>query len=44
LDDFDRSRHGTLWSRISGLWLAGVYRQTILGNLGLVAAAVLRKL
>ncbi|MEY2594585.1 MAG: hypothetical protein RI972_2274 [Pseudomonadota bacterium] len=44
LEDFDRSRHGSLWSRVSGLWLAGVYRQTILGNLGLVAAAILRKL
>jgi hypothetical protein len=44
LDDFDQSRHGTLWRRISGLWIAGVYRQTILGNLGLVAAAILRKL
>lgn len=44
LDEFDRSRQGTLGSRLSGLWVAGVYRQTILGNLGLIAAAFLRKL
>jgi len=44
LDEFDLSRHGAMWGRISGLWIAGVYRQTILGNMALVAAAILRKI
>jgi glycosyltransferase involved in cell wall biosynthesis len=44
LDDFEKSRQGDLWTRLSGLWSVGLYRQTILGNLGLIAAALLRKL
>lgn len=44
LDEFSESRQGGLGHRVVGLWSAGLYRQTVLGNLGLLAAAVLRKL
>jgi glycosyltransferase involved in cell wall biosynthesis len=44
LDDFAASRQGGMWARLTGLWSTGVYRQTVLGNLGLMAAAILRKL
>jgi glycosyltransferase involved in cell wall biosynthesis len=44
LDEFSQSRQSGLWARLAGLWSVGVYRQTVLGNLGLVAAALLRKL
>jgi glycosyltransferase involved in cell wall biosynthesis len=44
LDDFAASRQGGMWARLTGLWSTGVYRQTVLGNLGLMAAAMLRKL
>lgn len=44
LEAFERARKGSVWERLKGLWSAGVYRQTLLGNLGLIAAAILRKL
>ena len=44
LDEFSATRDGTLWTRLRGLWDVGLYRQSILGNLGLLAASVLRKI
>jgi hypothetical protein len=46
-DTFDRfadARTRSLLPRLCGLARLGVYRQTILGNIGLVAAAILRKM
>lgn len=44
LERFARAREGGLIARLAGLCASGVYRQTVLGNLGLLAAAVFRKL
>jgi len=44
LDDFERSRNGRMLKRLGGLWDCGVYRQTLLGNLGLIAASILKKI
>ena len=44
LDQFATARDQWLIPRLIGLWRAGVYRQTLLGNLGLVAAVVFRKI
>lgn len=44
LDEFERSRNGSMPSRLVGILGSGVYRQTVLGNLGLIAASLLKKL
>jgi hypothetical protein len=44
LDLFAAARQAGLPRRIARLWQSGVYRQTLLGNLGLFAAAVLKRL
>ena len=44
LDEFSRSRRGGLFARMAAFRRSGVYRQTWLGNLGLVAAVILKKL
>ena len=44
LDNFSNARQGGLFARISALRRSGVYRQTWLGNLSLVAAVILKKL
>jgi glycosyltransferase involved in cell wall biosynthesis len=44
LDEFERSRNGRVHKRLGGLWESGVYRQTLLGNLGLIAASLLKKI
>ena len=44
LELFADARSGSLPKRLYSLKRSGVYRQTLLGNLGLVAAAVLRRL
>jgi glycosyltransferase involved in cell wall biosynthesis len=44
LDEFAKSRDGRLSTRLAGLWDCGVYRQTLLGNMGLIAASLLRKI
>jgi glycosyltransferase involved in cell wall biosynthesis len=44
LDTFCIARNRWLVPRIWGVIRSGVYRQTFLGNLGLIAAAVLKKL
>lgn len=44
LDTFECAREASPINRIAGLLSAGVYCQTTLGNLGLLAAALLKKL
>jgi hypothetical protein len=44
LAEFERARNSNLLSRIFGLWKIGIYRQTFLGNLGLILAVILNKL
>lgn len=44
LDIFAKARGGFLWHRLVKLRQSGVYRQTLVGNLGLVIAALLKKL
>ena len=41
---FCKARHGSVFSRVYNLYRSGVYRQTIAGNIGLLVAAILRKL
>lgn len=44
LDDFCTARDRWLIPRILGIWKTGIYRQTLMGNLGLIAATILKKL
>lgn len=44
LDCFKTARTQTVLRRIIGVWLAGLYRQTLLGNLGLLLATIMKKL
>jgi hypothetical protein len=44
LDRFSEARNLGLIPRIIGLKRSGIYRQTLLGNLGLVAAAIFKKI
>jgi hypothetical protein len=44
LEIFAKARSGSLPMRLYNLKRSGVYRQTLLGNLGLLAAAVLKRL
>ena len=44
LDTFTLARQRGLLSRIVGIKRSGIYRQTLLGNLGLAAATLLKKL
>ena len=44
LRKFDASRRGNLSSRIGNILTKRVYRQTVLGDLGLVGAAILRRM
>ncbi len=44
LDEFSKARHGGLLGRLTAFRRSGVYRQTWLGNLGLVAAVILKRL
>jgi len=41
---FSKARRGFVFSRIYNLYRSGVYRQTLAGNIGLISAAILRKL
>ncbi|WP_227451574.1 glycosyltransferase family 2 protein [Pseudomonas fluorescens] len=41
---FKAARTQTVFRRVSGIWLAGLYRQTLLGNLGLLLAAIMKKI
>ena len=44
LDAFSQARQGRLLARLAALAHSGVYRQSWVGNVGLIAAAVLKKL
>lgn len=44
LDSFCAARQRWLIPRLYGIWQSGIYRQTILGNLGLFVAALFNKL
>lgn len=41
---FNLARNQTLFRRVRGMRLAGLYRQTLLGNLGLILATLLKKI
>ncbi|MBI1889900.1 MAG: glycosyltransferase family 2 protein [Burkholderiales bacterium] len=44
LDEFSAARQRWLLPRIVGIMRSGIYRQTLLGNLGLIAATLLKKI
>jgi len=44
LHAFNQARANGLWARLAGVKRCGVYRQTRLGNLGLIAATLLKKI
>jgi hypothetical protein len=44
LENFNQARSSGLAGRLTGIKQSGVYRQTTYGNLGLVAAAILKKI
>lgn len=44
LDEFAQSRNETVLPRTLGVWRSRVYRQTVLGNLGLIAGTLLKKI
>jgi hypothetical protein len=44
LDQFVIARNGSLLPRLIGLKKSGIHRQTLLGNLGLIAAAIFKKI
>ena len=44
LDEFSKARHGGLFARLAAISRAGVYRQTWVGNLGIIAAVLLKKI
>jgi glycosyltransferase involved in cell wall biosynthesis len=44
IEQFAMARSGPLMRRCISLWRSGVYRQTLPGNLGLVAATILKKI
>jgi glycosyltransferase involved in cell wall biosynthesis len=44
LDEFSKARWGDIFARMAAFRRSGVYRQTWLGNLGLIAAVILKRL
>lgn len=44
LDEFSKARQSSFFARMAGMKRSGVYRQTLFGNLGLIAAVVLNKI
>ncbi|MBL8334049.1 MAG: glycosyltransferase family 2 protein [Rubrivivax sp.] len=44
LDEFTRARQRSLLTRLLGLRRAGIFRQTLLGNIGLLMAALINRL
>ncbi|MBK7264433.1 MAG: glycosyltransferase family 2 protein [Rubrivivax sp.] len=44
LDQFAQARKRAIWARLPGLMRSGVFRQTLLGNLGLAVAALIKRL
>jgi hypothetical protein len=43
-DRFSEARNRSFISRLIGLKRSGIYRQTLFGNLGLIAAAIFKKI
>jgi glycosyltransferase involved in cell wall biosynthesis len=44
LDTFAAAREETFFQRMLGFWRSGIYRQTLLGNMGLVLAVMFKRL
>jgi glycosyltransferase involved in cell wall biosynthesis len=44
LDEFSQLRSKNIWARLIGIKRSGIYRQTTFGNLGLLAAVLLKKI
>jgi len=44
LDEFTRARYSGLVARLAGMQRSGIHRQTLLGNIGLIAAGILNKI
>lgn len=44
LDEFSKARQSGFFARLAGMKRSGVYRQTLFGNLGLIAAVVFNKI
>src|SRR5262245_34919232 len=44
IEQFARARSSSLLKRLNFFWASGVYRQTFLGNLGLLAATILKRI
>jgi glycosyltransferase involved in cell wall biosynthesis len=44
LNEFSKARHSGFFARLAGMKRSGIYRQTLLGNLGLVAAIIFKKI
>jgi glycosyltransferase involved in cell wall biosynthesis len=44
LEAFAAMRQGGFWTRVAGLRRTGIFRQTVLGNIGLVIAAAINRL
>jgi len=44
LDLFVEARNRSLFPRLIGFWQSGIYRQTLLGNLGLIVAVLFKKI
>ena len=44
LDSFAKARKSNIIPRVTGFYASGVYRQTPLGNAGLLAAALLNRM
>ncbi|MCP5130099.1 MAG: glycosyltransferase family 2 protein [Pseudomonadales bacterium] len=44
LDEFERARHAGLLARLLGMRRAGIYAQSFIGNLGLIAATLFKKI
>jgi len=44
LNEFSKARHSGFFARLAGMKRSGIYRQALLGNLGLIAAIIFKKI
>ena len=44
LREFQQSQRGNIFARLKGVKRSGIYRQTLIGNLGLISAVLLNKI
>ena len=44
LDEFAAARQRWIGPRLVGLWRTGIHRQTLLGNIGIMLAALINRL